>query len=402
MTHLLRFILALIFITLPTLVHALTVEAEGRALITNQDLESARQQALRDASQQALLQAGAFVSSSQTINQGVLSVDNLRVRSVGNLTNVKVIDERVQGSLFILKIRADVDTEESCNSGGNNYLKSAAVAAFPLLDPTQANRGALHDAQQMVSKLISDQLSKQGDLRAMNASHLSVNNALTTAASHQRPNGTVTEALDNFRDLDVQFIVSGVIRDMDMYDPSRTEEGNFFKSIYDSADHRGRQHMRNFGIEVFIHDGFTGALLFNRSYRAGGLWALDGHAKTGFGSAAFLKTDYGQQVNSLVRDVSKDLNKQLRCEPFRARIVQTRGNSVTFNAGAIAGIRPGDKMTVYRKFTFYDQQNNPHVRLENTRHTLVVNEVHPLFAEGKLATDSSRENIQQDDVLLAW
>ncbi|MCW8885541.1 MAG: hypothetical protein OQK12_09850, partial [Motiliproteus sp.] len=69
---------------------------------------------------------------------------------------------------------------------------------------------------------------------------------------------------------------------------------------------------------------------------------------------------------------------------------------------AIAGIRPGDKMTVYRKFTFYDQQNNPHVRLENTRHTLVVNEVHPLFAEGKLATDSSRENIQQDDVLLAW
>ncbi|MEH6813712.1 MAG: flagellar assembly protein T N-terminal domain-containing protein [Motiliproteus sp.] len=404
MTNPVRVLLTLVLLSLSVLAQAITVEAEGRALISNQDLESARQEALRSASQQALLQAGAYVSSSQTINQGVLSVDNLRVRSIGRLANIKVIDERVQGGLFILTIRADVETEESCqqNGPGANYLKSTAVAAFPILDQTQANLGALHNAQQAISKLISDSLSKQGDLRAMNASHLSVNSVVSTAASHQLNHGPITETLDNFKDLDVQFIVSGVIRDLNMYDPSRDSEGNYFKYLYDSADYRGRQHLRNFAIEVFIHDGFTGALLFNRSYREGGLWALDDHSKTGFGTAAFLNTDYGQKVHALIRNISKDLNKQLRCEPFRARVVRTHGNSVTFNAGAIVGIRPGDKLTVYRKSTFFDQQNLPHVRLENTRHTLIVNEVHPLFSEGKLSADSEQENIQQDDVLLAW
>ncbi len=403
MTNPARLLLVFFLLCLSMTAQALSVEAEGRALIRNQDLESARQEALRNASQQALLQAGAHVSSSQTINQGVLSVDNLRVRSVGNLTNIKVIDERVEGGLFILVIRADVEAEESCQQGsGSNYLRSTAVAAFPIQDQTQANLGALHNAQQAISKLISDSLSQQGDLRAMNASHLSVHNSLSTASSQQLSHGPITETLDNFKDLDVQFVISGVIRDLNMYDPSRNTEGNYFKYLYDSADYRGRQHMRNFAVEVFIHDGFTGALLFNRSYREGGIWALEDHAKTGFGTAAFLNTDYGQKVNALVRNISKDLNKQLRCEPFRARVVRTKGNSITFNAGAIVGIRPGDKLTVYRKSTFYDQQNIPHVRLENSRHTLIVSEVHPLFSEGKLSADTEQENIQQDDVLLAW
>ena len=383
---------------------AISIEAEGRALIINQDIESARQQALRNASQQAMLQAGAYVSSTQTINQGVLSVDNLRVRSLGNLTSVKVIDEQVRGELFIIKISAEVDAESSCQNSGTaaNYQKSAAIAAFPIQTPTQANLGGLHDARQIISKIVTDNLSRQGNLKAMNANQISVNPDLSTAASFEDTRGAVTNTLQNFKDLDVQFIVSGVIRDLNMFDPSRSSEGNFFRNLYDSMDYRGRQHMRNFALELFIHDGFTGALLFNRNYREGGLWRLDDHQKTGFGTAAFLKTDYGQKVNNLILEVSKDIEKQLKCEPFRARIVRTDRNSITFNAGAIVGVRPGDKLTVYRKSTFYDQQDRPHIRLENTEHTLIVNEVHPLFSEGKISVDTESKNIQQDDVLMAW
>ncbi len=394
----------LLTVTLSTVAQAVTVEAEGRVVIHDQDIDAARREALRSASQQALLQAGAWVSSSQSVSQGVLSDDNLQVRSVGSLTNVRVIDEQVQGNLFVMKIRADVETEDSCqqSTAGASYVKSAAITAFPVQHPTQASLGDLHDASRGISKLISDSLSRRGSLRALNASHLAVNPAPDTAASYQQDNGSISDTLPVFRDMDVQFIVSGVIRDLNMFDPTRNTEGNYFGYLYDSLDYRGRQHMRNFGIEVFVHDGFTGALLFSRNYRTGGIWALPDHTSTGFGTAAFLNTDYGQQVNRLIGQISQDLDRKLKCEPFRARIVRTRRNSITFNAGSVAGIRPGDKLMVYRKSTFFDQQNQPHVRLEDTRNTLTVNEVHPLFSEGKIGSDTERGNIQQDDVLIAW
>ncbi len=404
MNNRIRIVLVLLLLLPGALVQAITVEAEGRALIVNQDLDSARRQALANASQQAIMQAGAHISSTQTINQGVLSVDNLRIRSQGNLTDVRVLDERVQGQLFIIRIRALVNQQQSCQQAGSgaNYLKAAAVAAFVIEHPLEANLGDLHDAAQTVSKLVADDLTAIGNLRAINAGQMKVNPVTTTAAGLQQDNGAITDALPEFKDLDVQFIISGVIRDLRMYDPTRNSEGNVFKYYYDSLDPRGRQHMRNFAVDVFIHDGFTGALLFSRRFREGGLWTLDDHVKTGFASAAFLATDYGQRIHQLIRQITDELDQQLRCEPFRARIISTERNSITFNAGALVGIRPGDKLTVYRQSSFYDQQQQPHIRLENTRHTLIVGEVYPRFSVGKIDIDSEQKNIQQDDVLLAW
>lgn len=383
------------------LVTALPVEAEGRALIGSQSLQAARDEAIRNASQQALLQAGAYISSTQSMNGGVIGIDNVRIRSNGKISDIQVINERIEGGVLIVRISADIETEGSCASSGADYLKTAAVTAFTIEEPQQANLGDLHNAERLISQRIARELSAMGHLQAINASQLRIYNNLSTNTG-QYASGKLTQNMQNFADLDVQFVMSGVIRDLRKYDPSRSSEGNFFVGVYDKLDYRGQQHMRNFAIDVFIHDGFTGAQLMSKSYRVSGLWRLDDHEKTGFGTAAFLKTDYGQQVNKLLSEITEDLDKEVRCEPFRARIVQAQGNLVTFNAGTLAGIRPGDKMTVYRKSTFYDQLQQPHTRLENTRHTLVVNEVHPQFGIGRMDTDAQEQNIQQDDVLLAW
>ncbi len=397
-------IIPLLLITLltSTQLAAIPVEAEGSAMIGTQSIEAARAEAISNASQQALLQAGAYISATQSMSQGVLNIDNVRIRSNGSITNVEVIDERVSGNLFIVKIRAEVETEDSCDAGNANYIKTAAVTGFVLEHPLQANLGDLHNAQSLISKRLSQDLTAIGNLQAMNASHLRSFKNLSTAASYQQPQGNMSQNLASFAELDVQFVVSGIIRDLRKYDPSRSSEGNYFTGLYDKADYRGQQHMRNFAVEVYVHDGFTGAQLFNKQYRTAGLWRLDDHVKTGFASAAFLQTDYGQQVNKLLGEISKDINKDIRCEPFRARILQAQGNLVTFNAGTLAGLRPGDKLTVYRKSTFYDQMQQPHTRLENTRRTLVVNEVHPQFGIGRIDADAEQQNIQQDDVLLAW
>jgi hypothetical protein len=396
-------LLALPLFVFSALTSAVTVEAEGQAPIYNQDVSSARQQALHNATQQAILQAGAYVSSTQRLEGGVLSVDNLQVLAQGNLTDIRILREQAQGNVFKLLIRAEVQSQDHCeNSRASLFLKSAAVAAFPLQQRSQGNLGGLHNAEQAFSQHLASGLNLHGHLKAMNASHLNVNINTATTTGSQRDNGIITNALPIFKEFDVQFIVSGVIRDLTMLEAGRSSEGNLFQYYYDKADYRGRQHLRHFAVDVFIHDGFTGALLFNRSYYQVGLWNTDDHLRTGFATPAFFKTDYGIQVQKLMVQVSKEVNDHLKCEPFRARIIQTDRNRITFNAGTVTGIRPGDQLRVYRKATFYDQSTQPHIRLEETGDTLVVTKVHPRFAEGNIDADAAEHNIQPDDVLLIW
>jgi hypothetical protein len=383
---------------------ALSIEAEGSALIYNKDMTSARHQALRNASQQALLQAGAHISSAQSVDQGIIRIDNLRIRTLGNLTNVRILDERVKGDRFWLRIRAEVDTEQGCALGDahSRYTKSAAIAAFSLLHRPQAALGDLYSIEQQLPKALVSSLNADGMLRAMNASQLVVNPAPQTAAAYQQPQGPISEALQNFSELDVQFIISGVVRDLSPYDPSRHDEQDSLKVLYDKLDFRGRQHLRNFALDVFIHDGFSGSLLFSRSYRTAGFWDADDNQRLGFFTPAFLKTDYGQQVRDLIGQVSREINQQLQCEPFRARIIATEQNRLTFNAGSVVGIQPGDQFRVFRKSVFYDTLDQPQVKLQDAQTSVVVNEVQPRFSIANMASDAVELNIQQDDVLMAW
>lgn len=399
-----RILMLLIVVLLSPSALAVSIEAEGYALIYNQDLDSARRQALQSASQQALLQAGAFISSSQSIHQGVIRTDNLKIRSRGSLSNVRVVDEQIRGDRFWMRIRADVDTDQSCALGDahTRYTKSAAVAAFPLQHRQQAALGNLYAAEKQLSATLTTLINNEGRLRALNASHLSVNPMPQTAASYQSSQGSLTEALENFSELDVQFIVSGVIRDLNPYDPTRRDEDLIWKTFYDQLDFRGRQRLRNFAIDLFIHDGYTGSLIFSRSYRTGGYWDADDVDQVGFYTPAFLKTDYGQKVRNLLNQASRDINKQLLCEPFRARIIQTDQNRLTINAGTVVGIQPGDQFRLFRKSVFYDPLNQAHTKLEDTRQTVVVNEVQPRFSVANMDSPAVELNIQQDDVLMAW
>ncbi len=398
----------LILIITPLASQAKSVEAEGRALIYQRDLISARQQALHQATQQAQLQVGAQVTSVQQIDHGILTVDHLRVRSTGELDNIRILSEQIQGDYLALRIRADIVETGTCLSNNpasttTRFLKSAAVAGFSLANRQHASLGGLFDIEQALPAALAEAINSQGTLRAINASHLGLPlPPKTTRGSYQRPSGALSESLERFSDLDVQFIISGTITDLGMLSNKAGDEGSYLRALYDRYDSQGRQHLRQFAIDIGVYDGLTGALLFNRSYQLAGLWNLADTQRTGFASAAFAQTDYGQRIKTLIGQLGTDLDKQLRCEPFRARIIRTNANAITFNAGSVTGVRPGDQFQVLRRATFFDADNQAHTELEPTQEKLVVNEVHPTFSRGRIGVNTRQLNIQRDDIIMAW
>ena len=402
--HFQEYLLTLALLIGSTQIHATTIEATGQALIYNNDLGKAREQAITDAKQQASLQAAAFISSTQQLEDGILEIDNMRISTMGTLSNIEILEEKLIGNKLHVRIRADIDSQTTCTNGnsGNSFRKTVAIAAFPLEHPTQASLGDLRNIESNLALQLTSRLSSHDGISALNAGHLLLHKQLSTAASSQLDDGSLTTVMANTQQLDSQFIISGIIRDISMLNPSAINEKNWLVDSYNKLDFKSKKHQRNFSLDLFIHDGFSGILLEQKSYTTQGRWNHALTERTGFATPAFFQGDYGQHVKTLLDDISRDLTKSLRCLPFSARITRTEENHVWIRAGKSSGLKRGDKLSIYRKTMFYNQTSQATTELINTRLTMIVDDVQPTTVKGHIDGSTTQHNIQADDIVMFW
>ncbi|MGH1461673.1 MAG: flagellar assembly protein T N-terminal domain-containing protein [Neptuniibacter sp.] len=398
--HLIRILaISLMFLlSLPAL--AVVVEAEGQAIIINKDLKSAREAAIKDASQQASMHAAVYVSSNQVVRDGILEIDNMQISTLGRVSNIEVLSEKIISNILYLRIKADVLIDVGCENGvTNKYTKSLAVTAFPMLDINHARLGNLHDAAIALPTQLVHKLNNTKKLFAYNSSRINLYPDPNFAATSELSDGALTSMLSNINRMEVNYVLSGVVRDMSMVDPRTHAEDNFFKDLYNRMDYLSKKHLRSFSIDLFVHDGFTGQLVLQKNYVTAGLWNLDPTIKTGFTGAGFYKQDYGQKVEELQHKIVKDLEEELQCKPFTARINRTEDSNLWISAGSAQGLKRGDKLTVYRRSTFYTPDMRAQTQLTNTRQTITIEEVQGAFAAGRINGTVDQYNIRPGDLV---
>ena len=83
-------------------------ESTGHAQIQNGDISSAKSAAIKDAITQALVFSGARVSSVQTLVDGVLTQDQLKISSHGEIQKIELVSEQRQNQQFAITLRLDV------------------------------------------------------------------------------------------------------------------------------------------------------------------------------------------------------------------------------------------------------------------------------------------------------
>lgn len=402
--HKVLWILCLLMGLDATQAEAKWLEATGQATIVHQDLVSARRTAIRDAVQQLSLQAGADVSSFQQMTDGAITADNLRVSSNGTVQDINILKEEVKGDVLFLTIQADVlIKDQSCGSeSSNGYRRSAAITSFYLEDPQAASFGGFYNISQTLPADLSRRLSSFQKIKALDASGFQVYTSPQTIPTTVTTEGTLTTAITASSQLGVQYVVSGVIRDISMARPDLLRTKSYFGQVKDKMEHGDNRFERRFQMDIYVHDGFSGALVYSQRYETLGNWTVPLEEKTGFGSVAFWKSDYGQQVNNVFDDVIEDLHQTLGCQPFMAKVARTDGKNIYIDAGADAGLRPGDTLNLYRLSTFYDANQNAYTELENVKMVITLKRVQPFFSRGIISTEPDKIGIQQGDVVIAW
>lgn len=233
------------------------------------------------------------------------------------------------------------------NQGGHDNLqKSLVITRFVRNSPQTANAGNLYAAESGVPELIRAQLSEQ--YQSIGPSVLPQGFASTNLNEAQLKQ----QAQKIARQARTQFVLSGTIYDMAMAAPETTYAPNLYRRTANAFhDVTGIEtfdkRTRTLSMDVQLRDGFTGDLLFNKSYTTTGIW--NQRKPVGFDSVAFFKTPYGKQVVSLTAKISQELAQVIHCQPFMATIDSSPGQTqILLHGGANNGLHAGDNLYLYQ------------------------------------------------------
>jgi hypothetical protein len=397
-----KLIISLVAILLITPVSLSAEVISVGSAIMGKDLIASRDDAIRDALRQASLQVGGSIHSSQMLVDGLVTQDQTQLKTNGQFRHVRVLNEKLHNGIIEVKIRAEIIEGGQCKTNqGNGYRKAVAVAGFALQNPKDAVLGGFYNIEQRLSGVLSKTLNARHRLHAMDSGHVLLFSSVDRAPSSQNNLQRLTNGVELAKVLGAQFVISGVIRDLAMINPDAGVDSVWdipLDSIGLSRDKRDR----NFVLDVYVHDGISGSLMFQNTYATSGRWEYDNYKRTGFATPEFWKVDYGMQVKSLLSKVVNDLNQNLGCQPYMAKIIHTEGDYVKVDTGGSVGMRPGDELTVFRTSTFYNLDQEAMTQLKDTKVKATITQVQPKFAIAKLNKTPSRYAIQREDVIVAW
>jgi hypothetical protein len=388
-------IMAILF-CLPTI--ARDVEVTGRAMVFDGNVDAARQNAINDALYQASLEAGVNVSSSQILQNFSLTKDKVLVKSSNKIKLKRIISEDHWKEQLMVKMIATITPEQQCTDNKNSgYRKTLAVTGFNLLDARQGSLGALYNVESKLSELLTMGINNKGNITALGAAQFYVNkghiNAPTFFDQDTLRNTLPTKALGS------QFVMSGVVRDLSMITPGADKQ-RFYDEALDAIGFGRDKPIRQFVLDVFIHDSFSGALIFQQAYVTQGLWNIDEGTKVGFATPQFWKQDYGRHINNVLQQVVADVDNTLACQPYMGKIASAHGNQLRINSGTASGLRPGDQVKLYRTRSLYDANQKIGVDIQPTQLTAKIIRVLPTFSLAEMKQDAYALGIQQDDVVM--
>jgi hypothetical protein len=319
------------------------VISEGQAVISNGSVLLARKQAIQDAIRQASLQAGVRVKSHSVVNRGALQSDSFSMHSAAAVSNTQILDERVVDDIVTVRAKVTLSSDDSCRA---DQRKRIIATAFPLVEPSQVGSSETQDLYSGIPREINNVLMESKDFISRDATHISLyeNPALAPELGGDDPYKT-SKVMQMAANQGVQLVLAGVIRDIQI------ESGDYIRGSGPAGMAkswlRDIWSRRGIGIDVYIYDGFTGALLLQNRYKetvAGDVWLPTSYT---VGSERFNATETGAKIAAIIEQASEDIRHSLSCYPFASRIIKIEGDKLYVDAGAQENLHAGDQLVVY-------------------------------------------------------
>jgi len=376
---------------------ALTIEATGRALINADNIDDARKRAISRATEQASLMALAQISVTQTVRDGILEIDNLRVSTQTTLGQVELISERRVDDQIEVLIRAEVNAQEGCgdSSQATAYRKPLALTQWSIDRPAEANLGRLQPLTNQLPGYLIQQLEQHPHLKLVDARDYRFPNysELDSAAPQNRARDAAA--------LTSQYHLTARIESLAMQSPVN-DAPNVLVDLAERSGIKRSDKTRIFELSAELIDSTSGNLLQRYRLSTTGDWKAPLHTNQPVTFERFTQQPYGQAVIEQINRLAAELSESIACQPLAANILSAEGTTIWINRGSDAGISPGDRLSVQRRIQTFDSMMNPVVANEPTDLSLTIERTEFGRAQGRLSQPSDIAGIQAGDIAVGY
>lgn len=372
-------------------VQAAWYRSTGSAAIVDGDSDFAREQAVKDALKEAMLAAGASITSIQRLNNGSLVRDDFQIKSSSEIRQYQIIEEETKNQRLYVKIRAFIVPEKSSACVGSQYAKSVTMVRFNWQNKDDAKYGQIYELNRILTKSLYDRLGQKRRSLLMHA-WLDNNLDLYPGLISQNEQRLTDQIRDISSQTDSQYIVLGTITDasLETAQPSLTDNV-IPKNLFNDP-------IRHFKLQLFLYNGITGQLLEKPFYQTRALWGFDDTTIVDPNSQTFWQSAYGGEIDAKLKQVTEEVRERLLCELPTAKIIYIDGSNYHINLGRANGVKIGDQFHILHKADFNDGTGKYHVLRNQAQSTMEVKEVFDENAVLRPTAQYVAGNIQLGDI----
>ncbi|KAA1160192.1 flagellar biosynthesis protein FlgT [Pseudoalteromonas fuliginea] len=361
-------------------------ESTGHALVQNGDMSAAKSAAIKDAITQALVFSGARVSSVQTLVDGVLMQDQLKISSHGEIQKIELISENKYDDKFAITLRLDIFAQtEQCPQ--NSFNKFLAVTQSQLNHREQAKMGQIFDIDKAVSKNIFSALQKS-KMSAIPVAYYK--NAIKVDKYFTQQHDYSTAQLEEIATRsNAQYVLLSQITNL--------STSNKLNSEY--AFWQDESYQRSYQIELTLFDGTTYEQLWQNSYQSQAIWPFEKTAIIDVNSDRFWQSPFGQSISEINHSLSYDIQATMACLPTQGKIMHIENSKIVINLGKAHGLQKGQLLSIAHHNYLTDAAGNVMPHKVTTLNTIRVEQLYQQTAVAVSIDDKPLPGVQINDVV---
>lgn len=335
--------------------------ASGQAVVFDNHLALARQQAAAMALRKIYNEAGISLAAMELLGSDELGSELFVLKQSVPLQQLIIQQEYQKDDLLTITLSAEVWPGASICRNERNIAKAILLAPLRIVEPAVQTVYEGLDLTAEINRRFIDTLGQARTdflIKTVLPAPLDISYEAKQAAA------LAALALEH----ESQYILSGRITNLAF----GRKAGKLF-----SQDSWNRQ----FSMETTLTDGLTGQLIQRKTYRARTNWPYSPTAQFSASSDQLWRSAYGIEIERLLQVAADDAASALSCARLKAQVIHTKANRVLLSAGSRQGVVKGDRFRILNISTLPNQQFH---RYQFTRHDgalLKVTQVYPDYAE---------------------
>ncbi|MCL2913099.1 flagellar assembly protein FlgT [Shewanella corallii] len=361
------------------------INAQGSAQIVDDDIQTAREEAIAQAVSYASLQTGVTITSQQQVTGGRLTGDQFTMTSQLNNPDIKVISESVDGDILTvnLQIAAKDNMTSQCLESS---VKAAVLIPQSLLKHREhLSYGQLVGFETALSARLGDMLDAQSRA-AFSHQHqydkLDINSSVADISGYALPTW-LTEHTDS------QYLLIPSIRDLSV----SPAESSFMGLWQDDP-------LRNFAITLTLFHGISGEQIWSQDYHTQAEWQFDRQVSVPPTANYFWQSDFGREIDKTLSNAIKDMDNALICRPVLGQVIARDSNRIMINLGRKHGVHTGDKFKLVLQQQMTDRFSNHRALAHASNTEITIDQVTETSATALLGAQPGAMAIQLSDLAI--